>query len=81
LNQISDHDGLAGVQEVPEEMVGVPKDWIQNAHCEVEQKDVDVIVRVVEVEQAPEAGRPIVGVEEGPAGLARLVPQNGEGGG
>jgi hypothetical protein len=31
-------------------MVGVPKDWIQNAHGEVEQKNVDVIVRIVEVE-------------------------------
>jgi hypothetical protein len=62
-------------------MIGVPEDWIQNAHHKVEQKDVDVIVRVVEVKQAPEAGGPIVGVEEGAPGLAGLVPQNGEGGG
>jgi hypothetical protein len=74
LKQISDHEGLAGAQKVPEEMVGVPEDRIQNAHGEVEQKNIDVIVRVVEVKQAPEAGRPIVGVEEGAPRLARLVP-------
>jgi len=62
-------------------MVRVPEDRIQNAHQEVEQKDVDVVVRVVEVNQAPEAGGPIVGVEEGPVGLAHAVPQNREGGG
>jgi hypothetical protein len=62
-------------------MVGVPEDRIQNAHGEVEQKDVDVIVRVVEVKQAPEAGGSIVGVEEGAPRLAGFVPQNGEGGG
>jgi len=61
-------------------MVGVPEDWIQNADHKVEQKDVDVIVRVVEVKQTPETGRPIIGVEEGAPRLAGLVPQNGEGG-